>query len=93
MHVLSARPKAAADFDGRIVAAFYDHMEAKAHDSWNDREELLPLPSAADGYAKVLMVGTTGSGKTTLVRQFLGTDPEREALSIDFRRENYDRRH
>lgn len=78
MHVLSAKPQAVTRFDPRIVAAFYDNMEAKAHDSWSDRERLLRLPSATEGYAKVLMVGTTGSGKTTLVRQFLGTDPDRE---------------
>jgi GTPase Era involved in 16S rRNA processing len=78
LHVLSAKPKALASFDRRVVAAFYDNMEAKAHDSWADRERLLPLPSAVEGYSRVLMVGTTGSGKTTLVRQFLGTDPDRE---------------
>ena len=78
MHMLSAKPKAATQYDNRVVAAFYDRMEAKARDSWADRERLLPLPSAVEGYAKVLMVGTTGSGKTTLVRQILGTDPETE---------------
>src|SRR5258706_7229676 len=49
MHVLSAKPKADAQYDERVVAAFYARMEAKAHDSWTDRERLLPLPSAAEG--------------------------------------------
>ncbi|MGI5208709.1 hypothetical protein ACQEU6_44975 [Spirillospora sp. CA-108201] len=42
------------------------------------RDELLPLPGAAEGYRHVLLLGTTGAGKTTVVRQLLGTDPETE---------------
>ncbi|WP_158642380.1 hypothetical protein [Actinomadura sp. WAC 06369] len=40
------------------------------------RDGLLPLPAA--GYRRVLLLGTTGAGKTTVVRQLLGTDPETE---------------
>ncbi len=47
-------------------------------DSWIQRERVLPLPSKEEGYARVLLVGTTGGGKTTVVRQLLGTDPNRE---------------
>lgn len=42
------------------------------------REYLLPLPTSADGYTRALLVGTTGVGKTTLMRQFLGTHPQLE---------------
>lgn len=42
------------------------------------RDELLPLPGAAEGYRHVLLLGTTGAGKTTVIRQLLGTDPETE---------------
>ncbi|GGT94441.1 hypothetical protein GCM10010177_62040 [Actinomadura citrea] len=42
------------------------------------RDELLPLPGDAEGYRHVLLLGTTGAGKTTVVRQLLGTDPETE---------------
>ncbi len=38
----------------------------------------MPLPSKEDGYRKVLLLGTTGAGKTTVVRQLLGTDPDTE---------------
>jgi hypothetical protein len=33
------------------------------------------LPGADSGYRRVLLLGTTGAGKTTVIRQFLGTDP------------------
>ncbi|MEU5987628.1 hypothetical protein ABZ806_01485 [Spirillospora sp. NPDC047418] len=47
-------------------------------DSLALRDELLALPGAAEGYRHVLLLGTTGAGKTTVVRQLLGTDPETE---------------
>ena len=43
------------------------------------REEVIPLPeSGPDGHRRVLFLGTTGAGKTTLVRQIIGTDPQKE---------------
>lgn len=56
-----------------------NEFQAPEHrDSWAERDRVLPLPSKEDGYARVLLVGTTGGGKTTLVRQLLGTDPNKE---------------
>jgi len=45
---------------------------------WAVRERELPLPSPDKGYARVLLVGATGAGKTTLMRQLLGTHPRTE---------------
>ena len=45
---------------------------------WDLRERILPLPTSANGYVRVLFLGTTGAGKTTLARQFLGTHPTTE---------------
>jgi len=45
---------------------------------WDLREGILPLPTLSDGYVRVLFLGTTGAGKTTLVRQLLGTHPKTE---------------
>ncbi len=42
------------------------------------RDRLLPLPGPDQGYVSVLLLGTTGAGKTTLVRQLLGTHPRLE---------------
>jgi len=49
-----------------------------AEDFREMRNHVLPLPTQKDGYTRVLFLGTTGAGKTTLVRQFLGTHPKNE---------------
>lgn len=72
---LGARSRAASKYAEAIVAAFFDHLVPDQREGWAERERLLPLPTKADGYAKVQFVGTTGAGKTTVVRQLLGTDP------------------
>ena len=41
------------------------------------REAHIRLPNAEqDGYSRVLFVGTTGAGKTSLFRQLIGSDPD-----------------
>jgi hypothetical protein len=75
----SARGTAAGRFDPRVVAAFFDGMEPLGEEpsaALRDRE--IPLPTVNDGYRQVLLLGTTGAGKTTLVRQLLGTDPVKD---------------
>ncbi|MDH4146149.1 MAG: hypothetical protein OEY23_13390 [Acidimicrobiia bacterium] len=37
------------------------------------REMVLPGPSQTTGYRSVLVIGTTGAGKSTLIRQLMGT--------------------
>ncbi|MFD5627133.1 hypothetical protein [Streptomyces sp. NPDC127072] len=73
-----ARHKATGLFDSRVVDVFYEGLEAARTDFRSIRDDLLALPTAADGYRHVLLLGTTGAGKTTAVRQLLGTDPEIE---------------
>ncbi len=77
-HNVASRERAALRFAPRVVDAFFSDLTPTQKDSWGVRDLHLPLPSRADGYAKVQFLGTTGVGKTTLVRQMLGTDPERE---------------
>ena len=74
---VTAKPAAVGRFDSRVVEIFYDGMEVSEVNSAVLREELLPLPSG-DDYRTVLLLGTTGAGKTTVVRQILGTDPDTE---------------
>lgn len=71
----SARSEAADRFDPRVVEIFYDGIEASTTDFKAVRDRLLPLPTQEDGYRSILLLGTTGAGKTTVVRQLLGTDP------------------
>ena len=77
----AARESARSKFAPCVVGAFYDPMLPDSHDPWAIRNEAVPLPggeAAGDGYVRAQFVGTTGAGKTTIVRQLLGTDPEHE---------------
>ncbi len=65
-------------FSAAIVDAFYDDIQAGREDPEALREELIALPNAEDGYSRVLFVGTTGAGKTSLLRQLIGSDPDKD---------------
>lgn len=75
---LDRRVEAERQFDGVVVSAFFDGIEAGKVNSKNLRGEIIRLPSPADrdGYARVMLVGATGAGKTTLLRHFIGSDPK-----------------
>ncbi len=45
-------------------------------DAWELREQYIQLPSSSDGYARLMFLGTTGAGKTTVIRQLVGTEPD-----------------
>ena len=78
-HNAAARPEAERRFDPRVVDIFFDKMMPEETDFTALRETAIPLPeSGPDGYRRVLFLGTTGAGKTTLVRQLIGTDPLKE---------------
>jgi len=72
------KAKADAKFEPQIVSAFYDHLMPEKREGWSERETVLPVPTKEDGYATALFVGTTGAGKTTVGRQLIGTDPNKE---------------
>lgn len=74
----AARATAVGRFDPRVIDIFYDGLEATRTDFAALRQSIVPLPSASNGYRTVLLLGTTGAGKTTVVRQLLGTNPETE---------------
>ena len=79
-HAPAAREEAARRFDARVVDIFFDRMVREDVDFPALRDRAIPLPPEGepDGYRHVLLLGTTGAGKTTLVRQIIGTDPSRE---------------
>jgi hypothetical protein len=75
-HSIAKRQEAERRFDSVIVRAFYDDIESEPSSSWDVRNEVLPLPT--EGYAKTMLVGTTGAGKTSLLRHLIGSHPERD---------------
>ena len=78
-HTPAARADAEHRFDSRVVEIFYDKMIPEQINFTQVRERAIPLPNHEhDGYHQVLLLGTTGAGKTTLVRQLTGTDPATE---------------
>ncbi|WP_334187827.1 hypothetical protein [Noviherbaspirillum sp.] len=77
---LGARGEATKLYEPEVVEIFYSEIEPKTSDARPLRDKLLPFPKRESGYAKVLMLGVPGAGKTTLVRQIIGTHPKSEAF-------------
>jgi len=76
---LGARDQALAQFDPRIVDIFFYKLEGAETDFLAIRDGAIELPSSKSSeYRRALLLGTTASGKTTLLRQIMGTDPEKE---------------
>jgi hypothetical protein len=71
------RQEAELKFSKVVVDAFYDEIQAGREEPVTLREQQIRMPNAVeDAYTRVLFVGTTGAGKTSLVRQLIGSDPE-----------------
>ncbi len=78
-HDPAARSEAERRFDSRVVDIFFGKMVPEVTDFAALRDAAIALPeSTPTGYRRVLFLGTTGAGKTTLVRQLIGTDPKEE---------------
>src|SRR5574337_1433906 len=76
---LPARAEAEKRFHRRVVDIFYHGMDPEQSDFGAIRESIIPLPTSADSeYRRALLLGTTCAGKTTLLRQLIGTDPATE---------------
>ncbi len=76
---IAERSRAEQRFDNRVVRAFYEPMESPAGtDPAAVRDDAMPLPTKEDGYSRVMLMGTTGAGKTSLLRHLIGTDPRRD---------------
>ena len=72
------RGEAITRFQKTIVDAFFDEIQAGRFSPETVREAEIPLPGAEQGYSRVQLVGTTGAGKTSLVRQLIGSDPDED---------------
>lgn len=69
---------AAEVFDELVVRAFYEDLTTPTTRSFDVRGSKIDLPTKDDGYCRVLLVGPTGVGKTSLLRQLIGSHPERD---------------
>lgn len=78
LHSLGARPEALKQYGDKVTEIFYGEIEPRGGSAQQLRDKLLPLPSRKDGYARLLLLGVPGAGKTTLVRQLIGTHPKLE---------------
>lgn len=72
------RGEAITRFHKTIVDAFFDEIQAGRFSPETVREAEIPLPGSEQGYSRVQLVGTTGAGKTSLVRQLIGSDPDED---------------
>jgi hypothetical protein len=75
---ITQRDRASRQFSPVIVSAFYDPLEPELHDTVAIRERHIAMPDRASGYSRILFVGTTGVGKTSLLRHLIGSDPKRD---------------
>ena len=74
---VGARPLAAKLYGEKVAEIFYGEIEPRGNATLM-RDKFIRLPLREEGYAQVLLLGVPGAGKTTLVRQFLGTHPKSE---------------
>ena len=76
---VAERRRAEQRFHHVVVRAFYEPMENPAgKDPMAIRDEEMPLPGKDEGYSRVMLIGTTGAGKTSLLRQLIGSHPTRD---------------
>lgn len=66
------------EFDAKVVEIFYGEIAPRTQSATQLRDKLLPLPDHNQGYARVALLGVPDAGKTTLLRQLIGTQPEKE---------------
>jgi hypothetical protein len=77
-HTAGSRAEAARRYDARVVEIFYYKLTPDEVDPISIRDAVIPLPGPDADYRRVLLLGTTGAGKTTVLRQLIGTDPKTE---------------
>ena len=73
---ISERQRAEQHFNRVVVRAFYEPMESPVGPGPAEiRDQEMPLPGREEGYSHIMLIGTTGAGKTSLLRQVIGSHP------------------
>ena len=75
---VGAQAEAAKRYNEKVVEIFYGEIAPRSGLPLNLRDKLAPLSGHAEGYARIALMGVPGAGKTTLVRQLIGTNPDTE---------------
>src|SRR5258708_382922 len=76
---IGARGQAALKYDDGVVEIFYSELEPRQAET-RELLDRVKLPTTADGYVRVRLLGVPGAGKTTLIRQLIGTKPKVEGF-------------
>ncbi|EIW19581.1 MULTISPECIES: hypothetical protein [Pelosinus] len=64
-------------FTEKTNGIFFDQVDDEScSDPWKVRDDYISLPNQDSGYSRIMLLGTTGAGKTTVIRQLIGTDPD-----------------
>jgi hypothetical protein len=74
-HSLARRGEAERRFDAHVVRAFYGDIETPVTNSWDVRNAGIRLLGTEDGFTRAMLIGTTGAGKTSLLRHLIGSHP------------------
>jgi len=75
----TARPFAERrGYSKKVIDIFYDRSEPESVDYRKIRDQEMRLPGRDLGYSRALLIGPPGAGKSTLVRQLIGSDPSRD---------------
>lgn len=76
---VTERTRAEQRYDEVVVRAFYEPMKSPTGaDPTDIREKEMPMPGKTEGYSRIMLIGTTGAGKTSLLRQMIGSHPTRD---------------
>jgi len=78
---VGARPEAVRrGFDPRVLEIFYAELEPSSRNAKALRDRALPLPERESGWARQLLIGVPGGGKTSLDRQLMGSHPKHDGF-------------
>ncbi|MFE5321651.1 hypothetical protein ACFQ88_23385 [Paenibacillus sp. NPDC056579] len=67
-------------FDEKTIDCFFGPLIKSEKKNKNDLLGKIKKPTKSDGYVTLAVIGATGSGKTSLIRNLIGTDPSNIAF-------------
>ncbi|WP_017416237.1 hypothetical protein [Clostridium tunisiense] len=74
---INKKDLAYSKFTKNIVDAFYDLLESEEIDYAKLLDSCIILPKRKDGYSTASLIGPSGAGKTSILRNLMGTENDR----------------